>query len=96
MMHLAGRRSYRAYIVAVTIIACASIAIGMALASIPDSSGVIHGCYQSSGHVRIIDDSVTSCKNNETAISWQAGDTAGPVGQSFFRVPPRPAPWRGR
>src|SRR6185503_8553667 len=49
-----------------------------ALALIPDSSGIIHACYNNKGDVRIIDSPAESCKNNETAISWSS--SAGPSG----------------
>ena len=38
------------------------LAGGVAVASIPDSTGVIYGCYtKSTGTIRIIDRSVTNC-----------------------------------
>lgn len=46
-------------------------------ASIPDSGGIIHACYRSSGlasngQVRIINTPGQSCNNNETAVSWNS------------------------
>jgi hypothetical protein len=62
----------------------AAFAASAALASIPDSSGVIHGCYKNStGMVKIIDDSSQSCASSETALNWnQTGPqgSAGPTG----------------
>src|SRR5207253_6465079 len=53
----------------------------VAVAQIPDSGGVIHGCYtKSTGTIRIIDASVTSCKQGETAISWYQTGPVGPQG----------------
>ena len=50
---------------------------GIAYASIPDSAGVIHGCYgKSNGQLRVIDEG-QSCKNNETALDW---NEQGPQG----------------
>src|SRR5262245_55096900 len=47
-------------------------------ATIPDTKGVIHGCYsKSGGSIRVIDDSVTTCNANETSLSW---NTTGPMG----------------
>src|SRR4029079_18034594 len=55
----------------------------VAFGSVPDASGVIHGCYNSTnGTQRIIDTAVASCKIGETAIQW---NQTGPQG------PPRPA-----
>ena len=51
-----------------------ALAVGAVYATIPDAGGVIHGCYgRSGGGLRVIDDSVTACKPNETALEWSAG-----------------------
>ena len=39
-----------------------------ALASIPSATGVIHGCYGTTGLLRVI--SGTSCRTGEKALSW--------------------------
>ena len=50
-------------------------------ASIPDSNGVIRGCYDNAkGALRVIDTSVTQCKNTETALSWSQTGPQGPQG----------------
>src|SRR5262249_36607878 len=67
-------RSLVGLVVAGTVLALA----GGAVASIPDASGVIHGCYnKSSGSLRIIDSSVTGCSSKETALTW---NQVGPRG----------------
>ena len=54
----------------------------VAVASIPDSSGVIHGCYKTAnGQLRIIDTASDSCRPSETAISWNQTGAQGPPGQ---------------
>ena len=54
------------------------LAGGVAVASIPDGSGVFHGCYnKKSGQLRIIDSPSASCRHNEIAISWSQ---TGPPG----------------
>lgn len=52
---------------------------GVAFASIPDSSGVINGCYQKNvGNLRVIDPSAgDSCRPSEIPISW---NQTGPQG----------------
>jgi hypothetical protein len=52
---------------------------GVALASIPDANGVIHGCRKTSGGaLRVIDtDAGQTCMANETAINWTAGPASG-------------------
>src|SRR5215813_13577292 len=50
-------------------------------ATIPDSNGVIHACYnKSGGSIRVIDDSVTKCSSNETSLNWNVTGPAGPTG----------------
>lgn len=65
---------------------------GVAFASIPDSSGVIHGCYdKSSGALRVIDSSVTTCGTNETALTWNQQGPQGPAGPTGPRGATGPA-----
>src|SRR3954454_14664 len=54
----------------------------VALAAIPDSSGVIHGCYQKNvGNLRVIDpDAGDKCRPPEITISWNQTGPVGPVG----------------
>jgi hypothetical protein len=55
----------------------------VAVAAVPDATGVFHGCYaKSGGALRIIDPASTSasrnrCKSGETAITW---NERGPQG----------------
>ena len=60
----------------------ALLAGSVAVASIPDTAGVIHGCYKSNnGQLRIIDTAAgDSCRNGETAISWSQTGQPGPQG----------------
>jgi hypothetical protein len=54
---------------------------GVAFATIPDSSGVIHGCYsRSGGSLRVIDNTVTNCGKDETALNWNVQGPQGPPG----------------
>jgi hypothetical protein len=54
---------------------------GIAYAAIPDSDGVIHGCYgNSNGQLRVIDEGHT-CKNNETALDWNNQGAQGDPGE---------------
>jgi len=72
---------------------------GVAYAAIPDSSGVIHGCYTNKvGVLRVIDPSAgQSCTSLETPIQWsqkgpkgEAGP-AGPAGPKGDKGDPGPA-----
>lgn len=69
-------------------IICASVVIGVvggvaggiAYASIPDSNGVIHGCYQKKkGDLRVIDSASQSCGSKESPLTWSQ---TGPPGFS--------------
>jgi hypothetical protein len=85
------------------LLACAgailAVSVGVAYAAIPGANGVINGCYSGGeGQLRVIDvEKGESCKNNETAISWnQKGVTgdpgaAGPPGATGATGPPGPA-----
>jgi hypothetical protein len=63
------------------LVALLVVAGGVAYATIPDSSGVIHGCYKNNGgDLRVIDDATQSCARNETSIDW---DQFGPLGYAY-------------
>ena len=70
--------------VALAIVALLTVAGGVAYATIPDSNGVIHGCYDSkSGALRVIDPSTSqTCLNKETAVTWNQTGPQGPAGPS--------------
>jgi hypothetical protein len=55
---------------------------GLLFATIPDQDGVLHGCYKPGGAVRIVDDTVTACKTEETPINWNATGPKGDRGAS--------------
>ena len=55
---------------------------GLAAGAIPDSGGVIHGCYLNKiGTLRVIDSAAGGqCSSLETAIQWNQTGPQGPVG----------------
>jgi hypothetical protein len=57
----------------------ALVGAGIAYAAIPDSGGVIHGCYSTkNGALRVID-SAAKCANGEVALNWnQQGPRGNP------------------
>src|SRR5918992_4806707 len=74
----------------VTVAALLIAAGGIAFAAIPDSSGVIHGCYgKSNGQLRVVN-AAGDCKNNETAINWNQRGPQGPVGPRGHTGPQGP------
>lgn len=76
-------------------VAVALVIGGTAYASIPDSAGVIHGCYVTgTGQLRVYDsESTTSkkCASNERSLSWNQQGPAGPTGPSGPAGPTGPA-----
>jgi hypothetical protein len=89
-------------VLAVTLLAGAAVAAGgIAVASIPDQSGVIHGCYnKTDGTLRVIDTASHHCRSTEIAIQWNrtgppgAPGAAGRTGSAGPAGPPGIV-WRG-
>jgi len=76
---------------AMAIAAAGVLAGGIAFATIPDASGVIHGCYmKNGGTIRVIDDGVTKCAQNETALTWNNTGPRGPQGVPGLQGVPGP------
>jgi type VI secretion system secreted protein Hcp len=71
-----------------SVVAVAGLVAGVAVATIPDSGGVIHGCMANGsgllgpakGTVRIIDTATDKCQANETAVQWNQTGPSGPAG----------------
>jgi hypothetical protein len=85
MKGLVTSRLVMAAIVAVIASAAATVVVsGISSASIPDGSGVIHGCYKTSGTVhalKVIDSAVTSsCPAKYTSLNWNQTGPQGPPG----------------
>jgi hypothetical protein len=91
---------------AALVVAIAALAIslgGVAYATIPDSNGVIHGCYLNKiGTLRVIDtDTAQHCLSFETPIQWnQTGPTgaqgpAGANGVSGYQIVSETVPYNG-
>jgi hypothetical protein len=83
----------RSPVLVVTVAAVAIASAGIAVASIPDSSGVIHGCYNTgsnpSGTLRVIDsDKGATCSKNEKPLTW---NQTGPKGDKGDPGPPGPS-----
>jgi hypothetical protein len=77
----------RTLIVAVAVVV-ALAAAGIAYATIPDSAGVIHGCYSKTssttlppGSLRVVDTGLgQSCGQNEVALNWNQQGVKGATG----------------
>jgi hypothetical protein len=81
------------------VVLCAAVAVaaaaGAAYATIPDGSGVIHGCYAAGdGSLQVIDPSKGDrCKRSQTALDWNARGpqgAPGPAGETGAQGPPGP------
>ena len=69
---------------ALAVAALFAIAGGIASASIPDATGVIHGCYRTSlddqkGQLRVVSEP-GNCRNNELPIAWSVTGPPGSPG----------------
>jgi hypothetical protein len=59
------------------------LAVGssVALGAIPGAGGVISSCYaKTGGDLRVIDAATSTCKSNESALSWNQQGIPGPQG----------------
>ena len=78
MRFILGRHARRVLVLSFGLIA---LAAGIAYSTIPDSAGVIHGCYRNNGQLRVIDPSNGgACRNNETGLDWSQTGPQGPPG----------------
>jgi hypothetical protein len=60
-----------------------ALAAGTAWASIPDSGGVIHGCYKTdNGKLRVIDSSSAGCATDEASLTWNQTGPQGATGET--------------
>ena len=58
-----------------------ALGAGIGWAAVPDSAGVIHGCRNANGGLRIIDtDAGGACGAGEIALNWSQSGPAGPAG----------------
>ena len=90
------KRVIRPALVALAIAGALLVAGGIAYATIPDASGVIHGCYKKTspnqGTLRIIDtDKAQGCSNSEIPLNWSQTGPQGPQGQQGPEGPTGPS-----
>jgi hypothetical protein len=72
------KRSWLASVMAVGVLLAGGV---IAYASIPDSGGVIHGCYQMNvGNLRVIDNATQTCRPSEVPLNWSQTGPPGPQG----------------
>lgn len=77
----------RRKVAAALIAGVVALGTGVALATIPDSGGTIHGCYAKGGALRVIDTANDACKANETALAWSQTGPQGPPGPQGIQGP---------
>ena len=88
-------RVTRKRVVFLTMLAALVTAGGVAYASIPASNGTLNGCYRTAGgdnqgQLRIVD-SASSCRSNETSLTFNQQGVAGPAGPTGPAGPAGPA-----
>jgi hypothetical protein len=71
------------------VVAVAGVVIGLggvAFATIPDSNGTIHGCFnKQNGNLRVVE-TQNDCRRNENALDWSQGTSGGRVARAYARV----------
>lgn len=77
--------SWRSFVGAAAVGTAAAVITGVAVAAIPDSSGVVHACYQkvtgATKPVRLLDiGEKSTCPKGWVAVSWSQTGPSGPVG----------------
>jgi hypothetical protein len=90
MKQLLGRRAAR---LGVTMEVLFAVAGGIAYATIPDSGGAIHGCYQkNSGQLRVVEPSTgAGCAPSALALDWNQVGPQGPTGPAGPTGPQGPS-----
>ena len=71
----------------------AAAALGAVLS--PDPSGVIHGCHDKDGRLRVIDPTLEKCAKGEAPIQWNQQGPEGPAGPAGATGAPGPAGAQG-
>jgi hypothetical protein len=81
MFGSARARQHAFRLVTAAAIVAAVSGVGVAVASIPDSAGVIHACYKKSTHGEMhLVNSAADCNPSEKAIAWNQTGPQGPPG----------------
>lgn len=82
--------------VVLAIIGLGTLVSSAASASIPDSQGIIHGCYRASGPAQgvliIIDSAIETCPSGYTALNWTQAPTATSLGREVVTISNTSAP----
>lgn len=82
------RFSHKALAVPIAALVALAVGVGLAIASIPDSSGVFHACYKKhNGQLRLVE-SAAACHPSEKATSWSQTGPPGPPGPPGSPGPP--------
>jgi len=71
------------------------VAAGVAFGAIPDPGGVIHGCYDKKGALRVLDPTTDACGKGESALDWSQQGPPGPAGTAGAQGPQGPAGLQG-
>jgi hypothetical protein len=75
----------RRVVLLLAVLLVAGVGVVVAYASIPDASGVIHGCYKKkNGQLRVVKSDDSQCRPSEKPISWSQTGPQGPPGISGY------------
>jgi hypothetical protein len=86
--HLPLSRLTKGLLVGAVIGFLVSSAAVTAYATIPDSNGTIHGCYNpGSGVLKVVDPSTTNCAAGYNSLSWSQTGVQGPQGPQGAQGP---------
>ena len=91
-------RGWRRVALGASAVVLALTAGGIAFASVPDSSGVIHGCYGSSSPhtLQVIDTATTTnCPTGTKHLNWNQTGSSGPKGAQGIQGPAGPKGGQG-
>ena len=69
----------RALLAAGVVCALGVVGVGYAFGAIPGTGGVIQGCYDSGGNLKVVN--ALPCPKNSTALSWNQTGPTGPAGE---------------
>jgi hypothetical protein len=70
----------RAVLAAGVVCVLGVVGVGYAFGAIPGTGGVIQGCYDGGGNLKVVN--ALPCPKNSTALSWNQAGPTGPAGET--------------
>ena len=89
------RNSFKTtFAVAVIVMGVVAVAVAAVATGIPNADGIITGCYDNRGNLRVVEDA-TSCHGSEKVLTWHQIGQQGPMGLPGQLGPVGPQGLRG-